>query len=123
MVYLSQEGSFLTDKKTNDVEIDYIYRKNNGYGAAEIVDHLLSEGHDYFKKTREFNKRLLEIKVIRKENGVYLPCPEYEEYFFISKHRGKVTGIRFRIEFIDWIEAWIRDNREPQEMDMFSDSS
>lgn len=121
LVYRSQEGSFLPSSKTNDREVDYIYRDNNGYSAAEIVDYLIGEGHDYFKKTRDFNKRLLEIKVIKKEDGVYLPCSEYEQYFFVTKHRGKVTGIRFRNKFVDWIERWIKDNREPQEMDLFSD--
>jgi hypothetical protein len=122
VVYLSQEGSFLPDNKTNDSEIDYIYRTNNGYSASEVVDELQRTGYDYFNNTRSFNKKLIEIRIIKKEEGVYLPCPEYGKYFFITKHRGKVTGIRFKIEFINWIENWIRENREPRAIDMFSDA-
>jgi hypothetical protein len=109
-LYLCSEKCFLESRKITKIEIEYIYRKNNGYSAAEVVEYLKNEGEEYFKHTRSFNKCLLDSKIIKNEAGVYLPIPEYERLFIIDKYRGK-KSIRFSNEFINWIEDWIKKKK------------
>lgn len=118
-VYLSSEDDFLNPTKINKNEIEYIYRKNNGYSAAEVVEYLKSEGEEYFKNTKAFNKCLMDKKIIIKEDGIYKPMPEYEQLFIVDKFRGRVKGIRFKIEFIDWVEIWLKDIKPPEEQGLF----
>ena len=118
-LYLSYENRFIESYKTIPDEIKFIYRKNNGYSAAEVVEYLKSEGEDYFQQTRAFNKCLLEHKIIKKDDDVYLPMPDYQHLFMIDKYRGKVTGIRFTNEFINWVEDWIKKIRPPEEQSLF----
>jgi hypothetical protein len=118
-LYLSNENKFLESIKITKNEIEYLYRKNNGYAASEIVEYLKKEGEEFFQNTRLFNKFLLDNNVIKKEESVYIPMPDYEYLFFIDKYRGKIKGIRFRNEFINWIEAWIEKNKQPEEFDLF----
>ena len=118
-LYLADEECFLEAAKITKNEIEYIFRKNNGYSAAEIVEYLKQEGEEYFQNTRAFNKCLLDNEIIKKEESIYLPMPEYEYLFYIDKYRGKVKGIRFTNEFINWIEKWIAKNKQPEEFDLF----
>lgn len=118
-VFLQSENRYLDASKVNNDEIEYIYRKNNGYTAKEVVEYLISEGEEYFKQTRAFNKCMLEQHVIKKEDGVYLPVPGYEHMFIIDKYRGKVKGVKFNNEFINWVENWVKKNKPPEELSMF----
>lgn len=118
-LYLSDIDGYLQQSKITKAEIEFIYRKNNGYSAAEVVEYLKSEGEDYFQQTRAFNKALIDHKVIKKEDGVYVPMPEYKNLFMIDKYRGKVTGIRFTNEFINWVEKWVKKIRPPEEQSLF----
>jgi len=118
-VYLSYENRFLQSDKITESEIDFIYRKNNGYSAAEVVEYLKNEGEDYFQQTKSFNKCLLDHKIIKKEDGVYLPMPDYKDYFFIEKYRGKIKGVRFTNEFINWVEKWVKQIKPPEEQSLF----
>lgn len=122
-LYLSEKDSYLPSSKITKTEIEFIFRKNNGYSAAEVVEYLKSEGEDYFQQTRAFNKALIDHKIIKKEDGVYLPMPEYQNLFMIDKYRGKVTGIRFTNEFINWAEKWVKKIRPPEEQSLFNDWS
>lgn len=114
-VFLSTESKYLQSSKINNNEIDFIFRKNNGYTAKEVVEYLLNEGEDYFQQTRAFNKCLMEEHIIKKENGVYLPMPKYKNLFFIDKYRGKVKGIKFNNDFINWVEKWVKEIKPPEE--------
>jgi len=118
-LYLSNESKFLETIKITKNEIDYIFRKNNGYTASEIVEYLKKEGEEYFQNTRVFNKCLLDNNVIKKEKSVYIPMPDYEYLFYVDKYRGQIKGIRFTNEFINWIEKWIVKNKQPEEFDLF----
>jgi|APSaa5957512576_1039674.scaffolds.fasta_scaffold29918_1 hypothetical protein len=118
-VYLHLENKFLEPDKITNEEIEFIYRKNNGYTAKEVVEYLISEGEDYFQQTRAFNKCLMEQRIIKKEDGVYLPMPQYEKLIIIDKYRGKIKGIKFNNDFINWVEKWVKEIKPPEELSMF----
>lgn len=118
-VYLQFENRYLESSKVTSDEIEFIYRKNNGYTAKEVVEYLLNEGEDYFQQTHTFNKCLMDEHIIKKEGGVYLPMPKYKNLFLIDKYRGKVKGIKFNNDFINWVEKWVKENKPPKELSMF----
>jgi hypothetical protein len=118
-VYLQYENRFLESKEIANEEIEFIYRKNNGYTAKEVVEYLINEGEDYFQQTRAFNKCLMEQHIIKKEYGVYLPMPQYEKLFIFDKYRGKIKGIKFNNDFINWVEKWVKEIKPPEELSMF----
>lgn len=118
-VYLDYESCFIEQEKTNKLEIEYIYRKNCGYSASEIVEYLISEGEDFFQQTRSLNKFLINNKIIKKEDGVYKPMPGHEHLFFIEKYRGKEKGIKFTDNFIDWVEKKIKEIKPPEQSNLF----
>ena len=118
-VYLDEINGFLDAKKTNKLEIVYIYRENCGYTASEIVDYLKNEGEDFFSNTREFNSYLVNNQIIKKENGVYTPLQKYEQLFIIEMYRGKEKGIKFKNQFIDWIENKIKEIKPPVQRRLF----
>jgi len=105
-VYLNDK--FLDADKTTREEVEFVYRANNGYTASEVVEFLKESFCDFFTKTQDLNKYLLQKAILTKDNGVYIPNKEYEELFFVDKYRGKITGIRFKNEFIDWIESMLK---------------
>ena len=118
-LYLNYENRFLDTKKITINEIEYIFRKNNGYTASEVVEYLKKEGEEFFQNTKSFNKCLLDNNVIKKEESIYMPMPNYEHLFYVDKYQGKIKGIRFTNEFINWIERWIKKNKQPEEFDLF----
>lgn len=117
-IYLDCEDRFLCQEKNNELEIEYIFRKNNGYTAAEVVDYLISEGEDFFKNAREFNKCLIENKIIKKEDDIYKPMLGYEHLFFIEEYRGKNKGIKFKNEFVNWVEKWLKEIKPPEQSEL-----
>jgi hypothetical protein len=119
-VYLSEIDGMLPKVRVTKDEVEYIFRKNVGYSASEIVELLHQEGIEFFKDTRAFNKKMLEVNHIKKDGKVYLPGDASEDHFIVKTHRGKVTGIQFTLEFVNWIEEWIKRNREPVKLDLFS---
>jgi len=119
-LYLSDINGYMQQSKITKTEIEFIYRKNNGYSAAEVVEYLKSIGENFFPYTRAFNKKLIDHKIIKKEDVVYVPMPKYKKLFMIDKYRGKVTGIRFTNEFIDWVEKWVKKIRPPEEPNLFN---
>lgn len=105
-VYLTYTNQFIDQKKVNKNEIDFIYYEHNGYSAKEVVDYLISEGKEYFKNTRALNKYLLDNKIIEKTEDIYIPLKK-QNLFIIETYRGKNSGLRFKNEFIDWIESTV----------------
>ena len=55
-------NNFIEQNKVTIPEIEYIYRKNNGYSAQEVVEYLKESNINQFNSTRELNKYLLEKK-------------------------------------------------------------
>jgi len=103
-VYLNEISNFLSQDKIKKEEIEYIFRKNNGYTAKEVLGYLSNELETAFKRTQELNNFLLKNLIIKKENNIYLPMETYQDLFILDKYRGKVKGIKFKNEFLDWIQ-------------------
>ena len=118
-LYLESEDRFFDQDKINKLELEYIFRKNNGYTAAEVVEYLIGEGENFFKNTRDFNKCLTDNKIIKKDGDSYKACKGYEHLFIVERYKGKDTGIKFTNDFVDWIEKWIKENKPPEQADLF----
>lgn len=113
-VYNNISKTFLEQSKINKVEIEYIYRENNGYTASEVVQYLKDEVIDVFQRTQDLNKYLIEQSIIKKDQNIYTPTNGHEELFIIDKYRGKVKGIKFKNEFISWLENNLNKSRHTQ---------
>jgi len=116
-VYLNDKNLFL-NKITKD-KIEFIYREYNGYTASEVIQYLKNEAEEIFQKTQDLNKYLMQKLVIQKDDKIYMPTSKYENLFIIDKYRGKIKGIKFKNEFIDWIEKHIKEDRKPQQASLF----
>lgn len=118
-VYLSKKDLFLEQNKITKDEIEFIYRENNGYTASEVVNYLKDETENFFQKTQDLNKYLLHELVIEKEDKTYKPTHKYKDLFIIDKYHGKIKGVKFKNEFISWIEKHIKEERKPQQASLF----
>jgi len=118
-VYLTEINDFLPQDKIKKEEIEYTYRKNNGYTATEVLQYLQNEIDTAFKRTQELNRYLLKKLIIKKENNIYLPMEQYQNLFIIEKYRGKTKGIKFKNEFIDWIENELKSQSEFRQQTLF----
>jgi hypothetical protein len=118
-VYLTEMNDFIPQDEVNKEGIDFIYRKNNGYTASEVLSYLQTELKETFSRTQELNKFLLNRLIIKKENNVYLPTEQYQDLFTIEKYRGKIKGIRFKNEFIDWIENELKTQSPFRQQSLF----
>jgi len=129
-VFLTKTDRFLEKDKINENEILFYYRDKNGYSASEVVDELAKHcGFDYddkiftdrfFKDTRTLNTFLLKNSVIEKvevsENkSIYQPTEKHMELFFIDKYRGQIKGVKFKNQFIDWIEKYVKNAASPEQ--------
>jgi len=112
--YNNLTKSFLEQANINKTEIEYIYRENNGYTASEVVQYLKDEVIDIFQRTQDLNKYLIENSIIKKDKNIYIPINGHEELFIIDKYRGKTKGIKFKNEFISWIENTLTQSRYTQ---------
>jgi len=112
-VYLDNKG-FLESFSIVQKNIDYIFRENNGYTAPEVVTFFKESFCFLFNKTQDLHKYLLEKAIISKTDGIYIPNKEYEKYFFIDSYKGKITGIRFKNEFISWLSKIINRSETNQ---------
>jgi hypothetical protein len=113
-VYNNISKTFLEQSKINKIEIEYIYRENNGYTASEVVQYLKDEVIDVFQRTQDLNKYLIEQSIIKKDKNIYTPTNGHEKLFIIDKYRGKVKGIKFKNEFILWIENNLNKSKYTQ---------
>jgi len=118
-IYLSNKNLFLNKNKITKNEIEFIFRENNGYTASEVVQYLKNEAEEIFKKTQDLNKYLMQKLVIQKDDKIYMPTNKYKNLFIIDKYRGKIKGIKFKNEFIDWIKKHIQEERKPQQASLF----
>jgi len=103
-VYYNLIVDYLSPKKVTELDITFIYRENNGYTASEVVEHLQNNGIERFKRSQDLNKFLLTESLLVKEDKVYKPTSKKPNLFIIEHYRGKVNGVKFNNNFIDWIE-------------------
>lgn len=118
-LYLSTEDSFVEPNKIKKEEIEFIYRESNGYTASEVVEYLKNDPLNIFNKTQDLNKYLLETNVLIKENSIYSPTPKFENLFIIEIYRGKAKGVKFKNEFIDWIEEELKKSNTGTQGSLF----
>ena len=118
-VYLSKSDLVLEQNKITKDKIEFIYREDNGYTASEIVQHLKDKAEGFFQKTQDLNKYLLYESVIEKEDRIYKPTNKYKDLFIVDKYHGKIKGIKFKNEFISWIEKHIKEERKLQQTSLF----
>ena len=115
VVYLNNEQSFLKQDKCTAPEIEFIYRKHNGYSASEIVEYLKQERIEFFSNTKDLNKFLVKNKIIVKSEKDYKPSPELSSdkaasYFIHTKHKGHDTRINYTNDLIEWIQKKITES-------------
>lgn len=113
-IYDNTAQNFFEQSKVNKTEIEFIYRENNGYTASEVVQYLKDEVINTFQRTQDLNKFLIEESIIKKDHNIYTPVPGHEELFIIDKYRGKTKGIKFKNEFISWIEKKLSKSKSMQ---------
>ena len=109
-IKLYAENSFLEQHEINQQNIEAIYRKNSGYTAFEVVQQL----KNIFNRTQDLNRYLVQNSIIKKDDNVYQPMSQYEDLFIIDRYRGRVKGIKFRSEFLGWIEGSLKSDRVVQ---------
>ena len=63
-----------------------------------------------FHRTQDLNRWLVQNSIITKDNNVYHPMSNYEDLFIVDRYRGRVKGIKFRHEFLGWIEGNLKSN-------------
>ena len=105
-IKLYLQNRFLQQHEINRKNIESIYRENNGYTAFEVVQYL----KNIFYRTQDLNRYLVQNSIIKKESNAYLPMSGYENLFIVDRYRGQVKGIKFRHEFLGWIEGNFRGN-------------
>jgi len=106
-IKLYAENRFLEQHEINSENIESIYRENSGYTAFEVVQQL----KNIFNRTQDLNRYLVQNSIIKKDDNVYKPMSKYEDLFIVDKYRGQVRGIKFRSEFLGWIEGSLRSDR------------
>jgi len=113
-IKLYAESRFLKPSEINSESIERIYRNNSGYTAFEVVEYLKDRIDSVFYRTQDLNRYLVQNLVIKKDNNVYQPMSSYEDLFIVERYRGRVKGIKFRNEFLGWIEGNLKSDRVVQ---------
>lgn len=103
-VYYDLIQDYLPSEKITKLDITFIFRENNGYTTSEVVEHLQNNGIERFRRSQDLNKFLLAEKLLVKEDKVYEPTSKKPDLFIVESYRGKVSGVKFNNDFIDWIE-------------------
>jgi hypothetical protein len=57
---------------------------------------------------------LVQNAIIKKDANIYQPMSQYEDLFIVDRYRGRVKGIKFRNEFLGWIEGSLKSDRMVQ---------
>ena len=105
-IKLYAENRFLEQDEITKQNIEAIYRKNSGYTAFEVVQQL----KNIFSRTQDLNKYLVQNSIIKKDDNIYQPMSQYEDLFIVDRYRGQVKGIKFRSEFLGWIEGSLKSD-------------
>jgi hypothetical protein len=110
-IKLYAENRFLEHHEINSENIESIYRENSGYTAFEVVQYLKVGMDSIFHRTQDLNRYLVQNSIIKKDDNVYQPMSKYEDLFIVDRYRGRVRGIKFRSEFLGWIEGSLKSDR------------
>ncbi len=110
-IKLYAQDKFLEQSEINSENIESIYRENSGYTAFEVVEYLKNGMDSIFHRTQDLNRWLVQNSIIKKDNNIYQPMSNYEDLFIVDRYRGRVKGIKFRHEFLGWIEGNFRSGR------------
>lgn len=104
-VYYQNINDYLSSEKITPIELEFIYRENNGYAASEVVKYLQNSGVELYNRSQDLNKFLINEKLLVKEGAVYHPTKKNPKLFIVEMYRGKPRGVKFNNQFIDWIES------------------
>ena len=104
-VYYQDINDYLPSEKIIPMELEFIYRKNNGYTASEVVEYLQNNGIETYNRSQDLNKFLINENLLVKEGTAYQPTKKNPELFIVERYRGKPRGVKFNNQFIDWIES------------------
>ena len=104
-VYYQDINDYLSSKKITPMELEFVYRKNNGYTASEVVEYLQDNGIEIYNRSQDLNKFLINENLLLKEGTVYQPTKKNPDLFIVEMYRGKPRGVKFNNQFIDWIES------------------
>lgn len=109
VVFLNKEQQFLSQDKCTVPEVEFIYRRYNGYTSSEVVEYFQNERIYHFENVKELHKFLIKNKIIVKDDKKYKPClelsrEEQERYFIKTQYKGKDTGINYTNALIEWLE-------------------
>jgi len=113
-IKLYAQNRFLEQHEINSQNIESIYRENSGYTAFEVVEYLKNGVNSIFNRTQDLNRWLVQNAIIKKDANIYQPMSQYEDLFIVDRYRGRVKGIKFRSEFLGWIEGSLKSNRMVQ---------
>ncbi len=106
-IKLYAENRFLEPCEINRKNTEFIYRKNSGYTAFEVAQKF----KNIFNRTQDLNRYLVQNSIIKKDDNIYQPMRKYEDLFIVDRYRGRVKGIKFRSEFLGWIEGSLKSDR------------
>lgn len=104
-VYYQDINDYLLSEKITPIELEFIYRENNGYTASEVVAYLQNNGIEIYNRSQDLNKFLINENLLVKEGIVYQPTKKKPDLFIVEMYRGKPRGVKFNNQFIDWIES------------------
>ena len=104
-VYYQDINDYLPFEKITPIELEFIYRENNGYTASEVVEYLQNNGIETYNRSQDLNKFLINENLLVKEGTVYQPTKKNPDLFIVEMYRGKPRGVKFNNQFIDWIES------------------
>jgi len=104
-VYYQDINDYLSSEKITPMELEFVYRENNGYTASEVVEYLQDNGIEIYNRSQDLNKFLINENLLLKEGTVYQPTKKNPDLFIVETYRGKPRGVKFNNQFIDWIES------------------
>ncbi len=117
-VYYISIQEYIPSEQVTELDITFIYRENNGYTASEVVEYLQNNGIERFKRSQDLNKFLLAENLLKKEDKVYEPTSKKPDLFIVDSYRGKVSGVKFNNDFINWIEE-VSSTVENEQLSLF----
>lgn len=116
-VYLTDENIFLYNPK--EEQVNSIFKRYTGYTAKEVVEILSKEGIPKFKKAADLYQFLVEEKILKSKENTYLPEEKYFDLFIINKYKGKISGIKFKKEFLDFLKKNLKVNFHTKQYSLF----
>ncbi|WP_457641694.1 hypothetical protein [Persephonella sp.] len=116
-VYLINENIFLY--KPKEEQVNSIFKKYNGYTATEVVEILSKEGIPKFKKASDLYQFLVEEKILKPVENIYLPEEKFLNLFIIDKYKGRVSGIKFKEEFLNFLKENLKFSSYTKQHSLF----